>query len=295
VPSLENAVAQDFCLLNASVKKMVNFSRIIGSLAIFLCLLWACSDPFHYSPFETTITDALRHTTQQNLDRIEQFDTAFSKPFKIALISDSHYHFNDLTDAITDINRKKEFAFIIVTGDITENGLLREFEIFHKIMSRSQIPYVTVIGNHDHLSNGAAIYQQMFGPLNYSFTFHHVKFVAWDNTIWESEKDADYAWLNNALKADIEDERLEPPYHHIIPLSHIPPFDGQLVEKQPAFHELLRKHKVSLSIHGHKHEFFLGELYGDGIQYMTVGSPQKRNYASLYVTPTEISVSKIVY
>lgn len=271
---------------------MARLQRIIGSSMIFMAILWACSDPFAYSPFETKVPDGLKGLTEKNLERIHRFDTAFGKPFKIALISDSHYHFNDLKDALTDINQKNEFAFIIVTGDLTENGLLKEFEIFHEIMSHARIPYLTVIGNHDHLSNGANIYQQMYGQLNYSFVFQNVKFIAWDNTIWESEREADFDWLNEALKINNENEQV---VDHIIPLSHIPPFDDQLAEKRFVFHELLKEHNVALSIHGHKHEFFLGDLYGDGIQYMTVGSPQKRNYVSLSVTPAGISVAKVMY
>lgn len=278
-----------------SFLKMTTIYKFVGSLLLLLSLLLACSDPFHYSPFEANVRSSLVNLTEKNLARISQFDTTSGEPFKVALISDPHYHFNDLRDAVNDINGRNEFSFVIVTGDITENGLLKEFEIFHGIMGHLKIPYLTVIGNHDHLSNGASVYRQMFGPLNYSFAFSNVKFIAWDNTIWESENEADFDWLSNALAANPEEERPASQYHHIIPLSHIPPFDGQMIEKGEQFHGLLKAHNVTLSVHGHKHEFFQGDLYGDGIQYMTVGSPQNRNYAALHITPSEISATKIVY
>jgi Icc-related predicted phosphoesterase len=161
-------------------------------------------------------------------------------------------------------------------------------------MGQARIPYVTVIGNHDHLSNGGKIYQQMYGPLNYSFTFHQVKFIAWDNVEWESEKETDYNWLQQALEIN-RDEATNEFYHHVIPFSHIPPTDGQMEDDREKFHALLKEHQVKLSVHGHRHTFSMRELYGDGIQYVTVGSPQKRNYAEIAITPDTIVVSKIDY
>lgn len=264
---------------------------------VFVFVLWlfgACDNPVSYSPFEANVAQALRHTTQKNLDKISKIDTIDNPPFKVALISDVHYHYSELRDAIAHINKKNDIAFIIVTGDITENGLQKEFELFHHVMASANKPYLTVIGNHDHLSNGGKVYQQIFGPLNYSFTFHNVKFVMWDNVLWESNKTPDWEWFNDSL-GKIKDGEHNVPYHHIIPVSHIPPFDSQLSPRADAFHALLRDSKVKLSVHGHRHTYFSDELFGDGINYMTVGSPQYRGYAQLTVTPDEVVVTKIEY
>jgi 3',5'-cyclic-AMP phosphodiesterase len=274
---------------------MVKVYRIIGLVIIFFSALWACSDPFSYSPFEAVTQTSLRNITEKNLNRLRQLDTARNRPFKVALIADSHYHLNNLADAVADINRKNEYSFIIVAGDIAENGLVKEFELFHQIMNHAHVPYLTVIGNHDYLSNGATAYQQMFGPLNYTFTFHQVKFVAWDNTVWESEKQPDYEWLAKTLAVKTDEKTPSEPYDHIIPVSHIPPFDNQLAETHELYHSLLRQHQIKLSVHGHKHEYSVRELYGDEIQFLTVGSPQKRAYAELSITPDIITVSKIEY
>lgn len=272
---------------------MQYFFRFVLLPIAIAVLLWTCADPFAYSPFEADVRKAWRNTTEENLKLIDQLDTA-DGTFVVALISDSHYHFKDLEEAIEDINKKDIYSFIIVTGDLTENGLLKEYEIFRQIMNRSKIPWLTVIGNHDHLSNGTQIYQQMFGPLNYTFSFHNTKFVLWDNTIWESKKEADYTWLENVLAEENDDEGNRSQNHKIL-LSHIPPFDYQLIEKSDVFHEMLKNHGVAISIHGHKHEFFYGDLFGDGMIYVTVGSPQNRNYAELHVSHDKVDVVKINY
>lgn len=271
---------------------MGNLYRVAGILFILSGFFLACSDTVSFSPFGAEVAEEFRNTTEKNLERISQFDTV-NRPFKVALISDSHYHFKDLEDAIRDINRRNEFSFIIVTGDISENGLLKEFEIFHHIMNHSTIPYLTVIGNHDHLANGSKVYRQMFGPLNYTFAFHNVKFIAWDNTFWESEKQPDFVWLNEALTMDNTIDAGNT-YHHVIPVSHIPPNDGQFAKDYSKYHNMLKAHDIKLSVHGHKHEFSIEDL-DDELRFMTVGSPKKRNYAALSITPTEITISKIEY
>ncbi len=273
---------------------MQKIIRFLTWCCLLTSLLLACADPFAYSPFEADVSETRKNTTEKNLQAISEIDTVMNGSFVVALLSDSHYHFKDLEDAIDDINKKDIYSFIVVTGDITENGLLKEYEIFHNIMSNVKIPWLTVIGNHDHLSNGTLIYQQMFGNLNYTFSFRNTKFVAWDNTIWESGKEADYEWLERALNTNAHEQMPEPPAHTIL-FSHIPPFDYQLQEKAPDLNRILKKYGVAISVHGHKHDFFAGDLFGDGMVYATVGSPQNRNYAELHVTPDSVAIIKVNY
>lgn len=263
-------------------------------LLFCVCLLWACDNPFSYSPFEARVADEFQNTTTKNLQQIALLDTSARNPFKVALIADIHYHFDNLRDALTDIDQKDSAAFIIVVGDFTENGLQNEFELFHHIMASAGRPYLTVIGNHDYLSNGGKIYQQMFGSFNYSFTFRKVKFVMWDNVLWESKKVPDWKWFETSLGEPAVDET-GGVYHHVIPFSHIPPIDAQLVAKSQMFHQFLYDNNVNISIHGHKHAFSMEEYFGDGVRYVTIGSPQKRSYALLTITPYEIVVEKIEY
>jgi 3',5'-cyclic-AMP phosphodiesterase len=265
----------------------------LANLLVLMLMLLACSDPFSVSPFEILVREEFKNTTQKNLDKIQLIDSIDGDTVKIALIADVHFHFQSLADAIKDMQKRNDFSFIVVVGDITENGLLKEFEIFHSIMGQSGMPYLTVIGNHDYLSNGGKVYEQMFGTFNYSFTFNGARFVAWDNIIWESEKEADYQWLEETLKNS--NDRETGSYNHIIPLSHIPPFDGQFESHREHFHSLLKENNIMLSVHGHKHEFSMDEMYGDGIQFLTVGSPQHRAYTELTITPKDLLIQKIEY
>jgi 3',5'-cyclic-AMP phosphodiesterase len=267
-----------------------NFIRLF---LIGCSIIWACDHPFSYSPYGVDVPESIRNTTQLNLERIAALDAVASDTFKVALLADTHYHFEDLKDALNHINRRNDLSFIIVTGDITENGLQKEFELFHSIMQNSKLPYLTVIGNHDYLANGAEVYRQLYGPFNYSFEFHGVRFVMWDNVRWESGKSPDWQWLKNTLSSTSEEHTAEA--KQIIPFSHIPPFDPQLRDSAVVYHRMIAAQNVKVSVHGHKHEFSQAHFGGNDIDYITIGSPQKRGYADLTVTRDHAVVTQVKY
>ena len=274
-------------------------SKGLGTIILFIAVCFSgCERPFNFSPYDGRVPDEFRHTTQRNLTEILRRDTAQQQAFKIALLSDTHYHYDDLHDAVQHINTKNDIAFVVVTGDIAESGLLGDFIFFHKTMQKLRIPYLTVIGNHDYLANGEKIYQQMFGDLNYSFIFNNTKFIMFDNVFWESDKAPDFPWLEHELGNNEISEKESgyiKPYRHIIPFSHIPPFDQQFRDHASLYHQLLVKNGVFLSVHGHRHSYFLDELFGDGIRYLTIPSPQKRSYCELIINEYHVEVQKVDY
>jgi 3',5'-cyclic-AMP phosphodiesterase len=264
---------------------VIKHQKIIFILLVTSML--SCDPWFAFSPYEAQLDDTYHGTTEKNLSLIDAMDADDSKALRVAVISDTHYHFGKLRDAIRHVNEAGDYDFAIVTGDLTENGLKQEFIFFYQAMAALGIPYVTAIGNHDYLSNGEEIYSQMFGQYNYTFVYNNVKMVIFDNTTYESEKEPDLAWLDQALDN-------EGGYDHVIPFSHIPPFDGQMAKYREDFHMLMLKHNISTSIHGHKHDFSITE-HSSGIKYVTASSPQKRTYTRLTITPAEIEIEKIEY
>ena len=264
--------------------------RFFGKLAFlvsFLCISAGCDPWFAYSPYEAHVADAYLDTTEKNVALINAIDRNDGASFKVALLSDPHYHYGKLNDAVKHIN-EGDYSFAIVAGDLTENGLKQEFVYFHETMAGLAMPYVTVIGNHDYLSNGEIIYSQMYGVNNYSFVFNNVKFVLFDNNTLESGKEPDLEWLAKELVNDKG-------YDHVIPFSHIPPYDQQMKHHYARFHDLLVRNKIALSVHGHRHDWSREDVFGDGIEYLTVSSPQKRSYTELSVTPAGIEAKKIEY
>jgi Icc-related predicted phosphoesterase len=263
----------------------------ICRLAFFLFLaavFFSCDTWFAYSPYEAQLDPFYHATNSKNLERLKALNSGDSRAFKVALLSDPHYHYGKLEDAIAHINQDSSYAFALVGGDLTENGLKQEFVFFHETMARLRIPYLTVIGNHDYLSNGEVLYQQMYGSYNYTFVFNNVKFVLFDNNTIESEKEPDFEWFAEELVNNNG-------YDRVVPVAHIPPYDVQMERYHKKYHELIARNQIPLSIHGHRHDFSEEYVYGDGIRYVTISSPQKRTYTALSISPQGVDVRKIEY
>jgi 3',5'-cyclic-AMP phosphodiesterase len=250
-----------------------------------------CDQPFSFTPFDAG-PPAVTNITRTNLERIKALQVS-NDVIRVALLSDTHYHFDDTADALNQISRDTSISFTIVTGDITENGLKKEFELFHSMMEKSHKPYLTVIGNHDHLSNGGLVYESMFGAPNYSFELGGVKFVMWDNVLWESNRTPDWQWFMNEVQINQDDVGESGSARVVIPFSHIPPIDGQLADSASVYHQLMVENQIALSVHGHKHEYMNEQLYDERVRYVTVGSPQKRSYAVLTISGNEVWVERV--
>lgn len=245
-----------------------------------------CSLPFEYSPHDIKIKSEFKGLTAKNLAKIKSLDQNKSS-FKFAFISDNHTFYDDFEDQIKDINSRDDIDFVIHGGDITLSSLHKEFTWFNEIIGKLRVPFLTVIGNHDHLSNGKAIYEKSFGPTNYTFTFGACKFVMFDNIIWENNnKDPEFEWF----KENITNDKA---YNHVIPVSHIPPWGDQFINKYDSFvDEMMVEKGIKLSIHGHTHSYHYAKRYGQ-IDYLVVGDTPDRNYAVVSIDEDNYNVERI--
>ncbi|HZF99588.1 MAG TPA: metallophosphoesterase [Chitinophagales bacterium] len=257
----------------------------LALLAVLLSIAAGCESMFSYSVYEARVPENRTNTTAKNLALLEAMDTTTLSTYKIAVLADPHYHYDRLGAAVSKINLDPEIKFVIVNGDLADQGLLQEYMAFHDVMEKLDKPYFTVIGNHDYLSNAEDIYLEMFGPYNYSFNFNGSRFVLFDDVVWESNKTPDFSWLEHTLSNDSHGQAFV--------FAHIAPFGDQMRDvHDKRYNEAMQNGNVTLSVHGHGHSYYEGDHYNDGMRYLMVPWIEK-GYCELIVHESGVQYNLI--
>tara|TARA_R110001592_G_scaffold21103_3_gene85540 strand:- start:1074 stop:1865 length:792 start_codon:yes stop_codon:yes gene_type:complete len=261
----------------------MKFLKIIALFAITITFT-NCDNFFEYSVYEANVKTEQKNTTAKNLKLLEKIKLE-SQDFKFAFITDVHYFYDNLRTVVDDINKRDDILFVIFGGDIADQALLKEYEIFYDIMQNLNKPYLTVIGNHDYNSNGSIIYKEMFGDYNYSFEFNNNKFVLFDDIIWESNKDPDFDWLSKELSSNAT-------FNQVFAFAHIPIVvsNDLPAEMKETYRSIMIENNVSLSVHGHTHSYF----YEEGqVSYLIVPALKKPTYGVINVKDDTFNIEII--
>jgi len=153
----------------------------------------------------------------------------------------------------SEINRLA-VDFILITGDITDNGTPDEYRRFIALLDSFDAPTFVTAGNHDR-GEGAqfgapgSIYERYCAPGNYAFDLGSHRYLCLD-TRWEYEFlvfPAHRAWLEAQLNRP--NPSLGVAFSHRIS-----------DQEYPYFQEQLPAHNYGLFVYGHTHD--------DGIQWI---------------------------
>lgn len=109
---------------------------------------------------------------------------AFPENYRVAHITDLHIgrdpgadrDSGTVREAIETVNTA-DAAFVLITGDVTDQGEPAQFASFLELLDRCSAPTYVVVGNHDRKDNH---YQAFFGPSTYTFTFGSDGYLAFD-------------------------------------------------------------------------------------------------------------------
>lgn len=236
----------------------------------------SCGDP---SPWGTFETPNYTNLTQKNLDLLRKGSPTFT-PFKVGLVSDPQVVVSHLRDCRTQIDQRDDIDFTILSGDITDRSLRREFEWVAKILGEFRRPVLTVVGNHDGLLYGEEIYTKMFGPLNYSFVYNDVKFIMWNNNTYEWGY-PDFPWLEAEIKS----------HPRVVIVAHQPPGSVDRYEEvNEIWAELYKYPSVLGSVSGHLHNWGIQTIFGKPA--ITVARVTDTNWGILEITETGLKVQK---
>lgn len=243
---------------------------------IAAALLAGCSDAFEYSPNQIHDNNSPKDLNEKNLRRLQAAGPGDT--LTVVFAGDSQQFYDEVDLFVRKVNSLSDVDFVLIGGDISNYGLLQEFELIVARLDRLKSPYFGVIGNHDVVANGEEIFRRMFGPLDDSFVYDSVKFILHNTNSREfhSPNVPDLAWLAGELTP-------APGIEGFVAVSHVPPFDADF---DPAliggYTSLFRDTPgFLLSLHGHTHSHSDGYPYGDGIRYITSDSFERRSFIPL--------------
>ncbi len=267
-----------------------HYGRIVISkhmVKFFLCLTIFLSFSSCKYKLSTYSADTPKQKLNAvNLARIEIQEATESPNFKIALIADTHNYYEELADMIDTINSRGPFSFVIVAGDITNLGLLEEYDNSRRFLNKLIYPYLVAVGNHDLLANGDPIYKKMFGHRDFAFSYKGIQFIIFDNNNWENSGTVpDTAWVEARLFESNASER--------ILIAHVPPNDrDRFTDDQiKRWQELVDFHNIHYFFTGHNHtpeESTFGRA-----THITIGAPSKGSYFELMIGPGGIQHQKV--
>ena len=264
--------------------------RLGHILIVVSFLLLQCADSNEYSPNQAYDRDSPRELTRRNLALLQS--SVSDDTLTIAFVGDSQNFYDEVEGFVQKVNQEEAVDLVLVAGDISDFGLLQEFEWITERLNELHKPYIAVIGNHDLVGNGEAVYKQMFGPLNFSFVYDSTKFIIHNTNSREyrSSNVPDMPWLAEELNTEDEIKR-------IIAVSHVPPFDGDFNrELETAYRQLFASTpRFLLSLHGHIHRHTDGFPYDDGIRYITSHVFRERSFVKLKIWSDKLEKSIIPY
>jgi Icc protein len=258
---------------------------IARNKSLFVLILFiAASCKFILSPYSSDTPQRLQN--EVNLRLIKAQEEASGPDFKVAFISDTHNYYDELDKAISTINNSGPYSFIIVTGDITNYGLLEEYEQTYRQLNDLNDPYLVVVGNHDLLSRGKKIFARMFGKTDFSFRYKYADFILFNNNNWESNGSIpDMQWISEALQQSAAPIK--------ILTAHVSPQDKDRFPEEfiSEWSNLVTTFNVNYFLNGHDHNS--GENSFGSATRITVGAPTKGSYLELIFSAGEVTHKKI--
>lgn len=182
---------------------------------------------------------------------------ALASEFKFAVVTDIHISptttaYEDLTKSVSQLNKISELNFVIIGGDITENGDIKSLTKAKNKLDSLNVKYYAVSGNHEtKWSKSAATgFAKIYGSENFKFEHEGILFLGFNTGPIIRMMDGhiapqDIKWLKNELdKAK--------PNQPVIIITHYPLTEKD-VDNWYEGTDLLRNYNIKAIIGGHYH------------------------------------------
>ena len=244
----------------------------LKALAIVLMAFIGGCDMIEYHPYDLNINGETG-INGKNIELIEK-KTEGKDELKIVVISDTQRWYDETRKGVNYINQLKDVDFVVHAGDLSDFGLKKEFELQRDILNKLNVPYIVTLGNHDCLGTGIYVFEEMFGPYNYSFRAGSTLFICVNTNALEFDHTVgvpDFDFLRKEL------DNVTPDIKKTVVIMHAGPFSDQFNKEVDIFHEYI-KHFPNLQfcIYGHGHHVSVDDFFKDGIYYYECACAEKR-------------------
>ena len=186
------------------------------------------------------------------------------KNYRIAHISDTHITkrgqfdedvFNMGLEALDMLSPKPDI--LVHTGDLTDNGILPDYELAADALRSMKYKFLIAPGNHDERNYGHSLFKEMVGPLDFEVEEDWAKFVILNSP----EPDRDEGRLGRRRQIYLEEALKSTPaeklkvvvfHHHLVPV----PYSGRevnVLEDAGDVLDIILHNRVNLVLMGHRH------------------------------------------
>ena len=189
--------------------------------------------------------------------------------FSFALLTDTHISssnprpMEDLQRSIAEINQNPAIEFVVVTGDLTENGDRASIQAIKDALDQLNVPYYAASGNHETTwsESGVMDFSRVFGDSRFAFTHNGMYFIGFNSGPVIRMADGhvapqDIAWLKHNLDS-VSASGNTP----IFVFTHYPLRNGD-VDNWYEVTDVLRQHNVQCVMGGHYHRNLLFDCDG---------------------------------
>ena len=179
---------------------------------------------------------------------------------KIVHISDIHCNYGTdfnpkIFEKAVKIVNKIKADLVFISGDLTTEGLLSEYDLAEEKIKEIKIKPVIVPGNHDERNLGFRLFREFFGETDFIKKFSQINLVG----LASSEPDKDDGRLGRGRHKRIQQAISKKDkitiigfHHHLIPVPNSER-ETNIIEDAGETLDILLRNEVPLVLMGHRH------------------------------------------
>lgn len=178
---------------------------------------------------------------------------------KIAHISDIHCNYGtDFNEKVFDkavsMLNKIGADLVFISGDLTTDGLLREYKLAKEKLKKIESKLAVVPGNHDERNLGWKLFPKFFGNTDFLNFYDDIVLVG----LASSEPDQDNGRLGRGrhklIERGIKKNKMTVLgfHHHVIPVPHSGR-ETNIIDDAGETLDIILKNEIPLVLMGHRH------------------------------------------